>query len=316
MAMVQITKSDDLFRIKFGYNPELIKKVKTIKGYRWTPEGKYWTVPYSEGNLAELMTIFKEDKIELDDPLKDFPNVKNQTAGVIQKLEEELKVRGYSPKTRKAYRNHILAFSLFAGVNLPEVNNEQIHNYLLYLVDIKKVSNSYINQTVSAIKFLYGMVLKCPKIIAEVPRPRKEHKLPVVLSRQEVIALLQAEMNPKHRLLIMITYSAGLRVSEVVRLKTKDIDYERGLIFIRQAKGKKDRYTTLSSIVIEELHNYCKLYRPIQWLFPGMDDEKHLNIRTAEKILEKARDRAGIAKQASMHTLRHYVESEIMGSVA
>jgi integrase len=163
---------------------------------------------------------------------------------------------------------------------------------------------------------LYNIVFKDPKVVAEVPRPRREHKLPAVLSRNEIINLFNAVTNPKHRLLLMLTYSAGLRVSEIVNLKVENIDYDRGLIYVKNAKGKKDRYTTLSTAVIEELNNYKKVYRPDKWLFPGFDNDKHLSTRTAEKILEKAREKAGITKNATIHTLRHYVESEIMGSVA
>ena len=128
----------------------------------------------------------------------------------------------------------------------------------------------------------------------------------------EIINLVKAVTNPKHRLLLILTYSAGLRVSEIVGFKVEDIDHDRGLIHVKNAKGKKDRYTTLSSIVVDELNNYLKVYRPSKWLFPGADKDKHLSAGTAEKIWEKARKKAGIAKHATVHTLRHSFATHLL----
>lgn len=230
----------------------------------------------------------------------------------MEDLEKELKLRGYSPKTRKAYRNHIKIFSSYVGINLREVCEEAIRDYLFHMVDQRDVSESYINQSVSAIKFFYNNVLKSPRVVSEIPRPRQEKKLPVVLSMQEVVRLFEETKNPKHRLLLMLTYSAGLRVSEIVSLLVEDIDCERGLIHVKQAKGKKDRYTTLSKIVSEMLEDYCKTFRPRKWLFPGAEEEKHLSTRSAEKILEQACERAGIKKHVTVHTLRHSFATHLL----
>ena len=165
---------------------------------------------------------------------------------------------------------------------------------------------------ISAVKFLYNVVLKSPRVVGDVPRPRQEHKLPSVLSRKEIIDLLNAVTNPKHRLLLMLTYSAGLRVSEIVSLRVEDIDYDRGLIRVQQGKGKKDRYTTLSSIVLQELLNYQKTYQPVKWLFPGADKDKHLAARTAQNVLAKGREKAGITKHFSIHTLRHSFATHLL----
>lgn len=131
-------------------------------------------------------------------------------------------------------------------------------------------------------------------------------------SEGRIIRLLNAVSNPKHRLLLMLTYSAGLRVSEIVSLKIENIDYDRGLIRVQQGKGKKDRYTTLSSIVLQELLNYQKTFHPIKWLFPGVDKDKHLSTRTAQNILEKGREKAGITKHFSIHTLRHSFATHLL----
>ena len=285
-------------------------------------EGKFWLAPNNDNTIKQLLDIFKDKDIFIDASLSptsvksDLNQIKvnsvDKDVQIILNLGRELKIRGYSPKTRKAYLTQIKAFELFISGGLSEVSEVQIMDYLFYLVDEKQVSESYIDQAVSAIKFLYNIVLKSPKIVGEIPRPRKEHKLPTVLSRNEIINLLNAVTNPKHRLLLMLTYSAGLRVSEIVSLRVENIEYDRGLIFVKRAKGKKDRYSTLSTFVVEELNNYLKVYRPEGWLFPSIDSDKHLSIRTAEKILEKARDKAGIYKHATIHTLRHSFATHLL----
>ena len=124
---------------------------------------------------------------------------------------------------------------------------------MLYLIDEKKISRAYLNQAISALKFYFDRVLRKPKVVGELPRPRRESTLPIILSRAEVVHIFKAIGNPKHRALLMVAYSAGLRVSEVVRLKREDIDVERKMIRIHRAKGRKDRYVPLSSVALETL---------------------------------------------------------------
>lgn len=135
----------------------------------------------------------------------------------------------------------------------------------------------------------------------------------VLLEKNDHVRItIRAVTNPKHRLLLMLTYSAGLRVSEIVSLKIENIDYDRGLILVRQGKGKKDRYTTLSTTVLMELQNYLKTYRPNKWLFSGLEPDKHISTRTAEHILTNAREKAGIIKHATVHTLRHSFATHLL----
>jgi len=168
----------------------------------------------------------------------------------------------------------------------------------------------------SALKFLYRHVLNGPRAIDQLPRPRAERQLPAVLSRGEVrgevLRILDAVANPKHRALLMVTYSAGLRVSEAVRLRTADVDSERGLIRVRGGKGRRDRYTTLSRVTLETLRAYCVLCRPGEWLFPGQRPGRHLSSRSIQQVIGRASRSAGIRKHVTMHTLRHSFATHLL----
>jgi site-specific recombinase XerD len=151
-------------------------------------------------------------------------------------------------------------------------------------------------------------------IVEEQRRPHKDKKLPRVLSKTEVLTLFEKTPNLKHRLLLMPTYSSGLRVSEVVRLKKGDIDTERKMVFIKEGKGRKDRYTILSTKVVTLLSEYLLKYDIKGWLFPGQPADKPLSTRSAQKIFYEGLEKAGIEKEASIHTLRHSFATHLVES--
>jgi site-specific recombinase XerD len=191
-----------------------------------------------------------------------------------RKFLQELEIRGYSHNTIKAYICHIKLLANYYHRSLAELTQEEIKDYLLYLVNKKKVSLSYFNQAINSTKFLYKEVLHQNKKIADIKRPRKDKKLPIILSKKEIAKILSIVSNIKHKSILMLVYSAGLRVSEVVKLRPEDIDSYRKLIFIKGAKGRKDRYTILSDITLKILREYWKRYRPKKWLFPSQDKER------------------------------------------
>ena len=167
------------------------------------------------------------------------------------------------------------------------------------------------NQLVSALKILYCQVLKREWDPIDIPRPRRENKLPVVFSRDEVKAIINVTRNLKHRTLLMLTYSAGLRLSEVKNLKIGDIDSQRMQIKILQAKGYKDRWAVLSPIVLDMLRQYWKMYHPSVWLFetkPG----KSLADKTVQHIFKNALRKSGVKKDAGIHCLRHSFATHLM----
>jgi site-specific recombinase XerD len=191
-------------------------------------------------------------------------------------------------------------------------------------------SHSYINQAISALKFFCVHILhkkynsfyrekieeniekNDEEYFEEIERPKKESKLPNILSTEEVIKIINSMKNEKHRMLLLLTYSAGLRVGEVVRLKVEDIDSERMLIHVKQGKRRKDRYTILSKIAVTELRKYYKLYKPEEWLFEGGKEGTFITERTVQKVFEQACKKAKIHKDVSVHSLRHSFATHLL----
>ena len=289
--------------LTFDYNPEIIKKVKKLDG-KWNPLVKKWTI--LENSLEKLFEMFAGNII-ID--LRDKQPQDNEV--IISKLENELRLRGLSKETIKAYSGHINRyFNYYPGKKLP-FTKDLIEKYLLDLLENKNYSSSYVNQAVSAIKFTIKNVTN-NNIEIELARPKKEKKLPEILSQSEVIGILNALNDEKHRAILFIIYSAGLRISEAVNLKVSDIDSKRMLIHVVQGKGKKDRYTTLSEVALKELRNYARKYKPETWLFPGEKPGKSITKRTVQRIFENAKDKAGIMKNVSVHSLRHSFATHLL----
>ena len=296
---VEIAKNGKVI-IRIPYNQGLIRKIKTISGRRWNPEEKYWEVPYSDSLISKLQNLFGENLIV--DP--DF---------YLIPLQEELSIRRYSRRTIKSYMRYNRHFLLFTGKKPKEVGNEDIKKYLYYVVEQKKVATSTLNIIINALKFYYGEVLG-KDFIYKVKRPKKDKKLPVVLSRNKVKKILEVTANIKHKAILMLIYSGGLRVGEVVKLRPEDIDENRKLIHIRASKGRKDRYTLLSNVALQSLREYLKKEKPKRWLFPSWNNEKHITTRTVQKIFHKACQKAGIKKEVTVHSLRHSFATHLLES--
>ncbi len=241
--------------------------------------------------------------------------VDRQSNNLYSVMEQEMRLRNYSHKTIKAYRSCVRNFAKYISPRHPrEVDETAIKQYLLYLINQKKSPASTINQIFNALRFLYVDLYNKQFVIGKLPRPKKIDKLPDVLNDEEVIRIFSSINNIKHRTMIMLTYASGLRVSEIVRLRIEDLDGERGLIHIRDAKGKKDRYTVLPESLKGALQNYWKTYElgNSGWLFPGSQPDRYLSIRSIQSVFERAVKKCGIAKPVSMHTLRHSFATHLL----
>jgi site-specific recombinase XerD len=229
----------------------------------------------------------------------------------IEKMETELRSRKYSPKTRATYVHYNRDLCRFLQKTPEHITQEDIKKYLSCQEKEKGLSSSSMNLALSSFKFFYHHVVK-QNIAGEQRRPKLDRKLPVVLSMPEIKKMLAVKSNVKHRLLLMLVYSAGLRVSEVVALKKEDIDPRRKLIRVLSGKGRKDRYTILSDQVIQCLEIYQAACAIETWLFPGASPDSHLSVRSAQHICESALRDAGVVKNASIHSLRHAFATHLL----
>lgn len=234
---------------------------------------------------------------------------------LLERVRAALELKGYSPRTRKVYLGQLRRFFLWCGggvSKLPEDPARSAQAYLLELVRGPGISKSYQNQIVSALRFLCEGVLGQPRLALRIPRPKRERKLPAVLSPDEVARLIRRTRNLKHRALLMLLYGAGLRVSEVVRLTPADLDMDRGLVRVRGGKGGKDRYTLLANRAVEAVRLYRDAYPARRWLFPGGMKEAHLTTRSVQRIVQNAAEAAGIEKHVTAHTLRHSFATHLL----
>ncbi|HEX3032797.1 MAG TPA: site-specific tyrosine recombinase/integron integrase, partial [Bacillota bacterium] len=231
---------------------------------------------------------------------------------LLGEIGRELKIRGFSQRTCKTYLSHCRRFLASLEQDPREVTDVMIKEYLLKMIQEGKVSHAYVSQSISAIKFMYKEVLHKGNVVMRLPRPKAEKKLPDVLSVQEIGQLFSSVKNIKQRAILMLIYSAGLRVSEVVRLKSEDLDVDRKLIHVRQGKGRKDRFTLLSELALQAVQVYLRECGAGRWLFPGMEPGRHLTERTVQKVFEQACKEAGITKSVTVHSLRHSFATHLL----
>ena len=234
--------------------------------------------------------------------------------GTLRKqMTEAMKLRRFSPRTQQSYLAAVSALTNYYHTRPDQLDFEKIKGYLLYLTVERGLSWSTCNVAVSAFRFFYTEVVGWEKVSLPIPPRKKPKTLPVLLSRPELERLFACAGSPKHRVLLLTTYAAGLRVSEVVNLKPSDIDNHRMMIRVEQAKGAKDRYTILSPRLLDELRRYWKLYRPTTWLFPSSrDPQRQMHRSRAQKIYYEAKRRAGITRGHGIHTLRHCFATHLL----
>jgi site-specific recombinase XerD len=225
---------------------------------------------------------------------------------------EDLRIRNYSPKTIEIYIYCVARFAQHFGKSPKHLGAEQIREYQIYLVETKKVSWAWFNQSVCALRFLYGVTLGKSWSVDHIPFPKQEKKLPIVLSVEEVKAFLQGIHNHKHRTILTTLYASGLRISEALALHISDIDSSRSVIRVEQGKGRKDRYTVLTPTLLNILRHYWRAYQPTSWLFPGRVLDRPLGASSVQRSCAKARIACGIRKPVTPHTMRHSFATHLL----
>lgn len=310
--------NDDVVTFIFDYNATIRNIIKNIDGAGWSKDMGCWYMPAEKFKLntvfeklmkyafIDYSTLLVKMKAS-DTPInrrteKIHKEIKPELpTGYLEKLEQ----KRYSTQTIRTYACYFQDYAAhFAIKNLEELGAEEINNYLLGLIRDKCISKSQQNQRINAIKFYYEKVLGREKQYYQVERPRKELKLPDVLSKKEVAAMIDSTRNLKHKCLLVMLYSCGLRRSEAIHLRISDIDSKRMLIKIRSAKGNKDRYVQLAKGALILLRQYYKEYRPSVWLFEGQKGGQY-SVESIFNIVKQAGMRAGIKKRIYPHILRH-----------
>ncbi len=229
------------------------------------------------------------------------------------RMIQDLTLTGYSPSTARIYLHYARSFAKYFKRSPAEMGKNEVREYLLHLLDERKLSHETYRQAHAAIKFLYTVTLERAIEVETIPRHRRQRaQLPDVLSGTEVEALFGAVRSPKYRVALMAIYAGGLRVSEACRLQVEDIDSKRGVIHIRQGKGAKDRYIMLSERLLIALREYWKLSRPSGYLFPGQHGKGHVAPCSVRATLACAAVEAGIKKKVTPHVLRHCFATHLL----
>ena len=229
------------------------------------------------------------------------------------RLIEDLRIRNYASSTIDIYVRCVALFAKHFGRSPEELGAEEVREYQLHLREEKKASWTFFNQTVSALRFLYGKTLKQDWSVEQIPYPRQEKRLPDVLSFEEVSRLFSCVRTLMSCTILQTMYGAGLRLMEAVSLKKSDIDSERMAIRVRQGKGRRDRYVTLSATLLETLREYYRASRPKgEWLFPNRKGTGAINHNTVQKACSLAARKAGLRKRVTTHTMRHSFATSLL----
>lgn len=231
---------------------------------------------------------------------------------VLKRYTGLLNQKRYSNNTKRAYTHYFKEFLIyFNNRNISKLDSSSINEYIIELINSKNMSNSQQNIRINSINFYYEKVIETRNISLKLHRPRKEHKLPKVLSKGEVQRLINSIINIKHKTIVILLYSSGLRRSELISLKVRDIDSERMVIIVKNSKGNKDRITLLSTKVLKLLREYYTKYKPCNYLFEGIKGGKY-SATSIIKIIKKAAIMAGIHKNVTPHMLRHSFATHLL----
>lgn len=301
--------------VKFEHNTQLIHQLKNQYGARWSQSQKFWYIPKKQFNLHAFFEAFRKFGYIDYEGLKGAKPVKKEWSEKREKIQEKvylpkgykelLNQKRYSDSTKKTYINYFADFVRhFKNKELARITREVINAYILELIEKRNISTSQQNQRINAIKFYYEKVIGNSKTFYDIERPGKGRHLPEVLSKEEVQSMLEKTQNLKHKCLIGLIYSCGLRRSEAINIKLEDIDSKRMVIRISNSKGNKDRYVQLAEGLLNLLREYYKVYKPVLWLFEGQKGGQY-GAESILKVVKSAALKSGIKKRVYPHMLRH-----------
>lgn len=310
--------------IRFTYDRALADRIRKFPDVLWSQGHACWYFKKEDFDLGTFFTAFsdfayidysalKKPKEIFSEPLiqRDYTHRKHIKVPTV--YSAKLLQKRYSESTIHTYSAYFKDFMFhFEGRDLESIEAKEINDYIGHLVQKEEISPSEQNQRINAIKFYYEKILEKEKYLYTVDRPRKRSILPSVLSKNEIKQIIQSCNNLKHKCILSLIYSAGLRRSELIDLRISAINSERGWIEIRDAKGKKDRYTLLSPALLELLREYYKKYRPRYWLFEGNSAHSQYSATSISNILRESAHKAGIHRRVTPHMLRHSFATHLL----
>ncbi len=228
---------------------------------------------------------------------------------MFETFEKELKLRNYSNKTTENYLSNLIKFFEYTKKKPVQITNKDIQNYL-YFLNSKNKSNSQIRQIIASLKFYFNNILK-RKLMFNIKAPKRKPKLPLVLDQETILKMIKFTKNLKHKILIALLYSSGLRAGEVVSIKIKNLDFKNNVLLIKQSKGNKDRVTTISKELLHQIKRYLnQRKRKSEYLFETKTS--HITIKTAQIIIKNAAKKAKAPKETHCHTLRHSFATHLL----
>ena len=328
--------------IHFSKNKLIERIIRLAPGARWSHVNKCWYIPLSEPGYRLLIDelkgkalidktalkvyLEKKKKIQASLPekkptainaVKQPPPVlpkavawklSGENLEALEQFVQRLQLKAYSPSTINTYRNEFIQLlKVIKQKPVYDLTPDDLKRYMVYAMEREGIKENTAHSRLNALKFYFEQVLGKEKFFWDIPRPKKRFVMPKLLSEAEIGRLFNALSNKKHKALLFTVYSAGLRVSEIVRLRIADIDSDRMQVFIERAKGKKDRYVNLSPVLLDILRSYMKNWRPRPktYLFESETTGTAYPVRTVQEIFGNARRRAGIRKEVGIHSLRH-----------
>ncbi len=290
--------------VQFPNDKLLIEQFKNLSGAKWSNTNKKWYLR----DVQHYRDIFNLPNKAIQIP--DFIHINNHNAYIT--FVELMQLKAFSPNSIKTYSNEFSVFlQLLKNHKADEISKEKLRSYFLYCTNVLKLSENTIHSRLNALKFYYEKVLNHEKFFFEIPRPNKPTILPKVFSTQQIAKIINLTKNIKHKLIIQLCYGMGLRVSEIINLKTTDINSQRMQVLIEAAKGKKDRYVNLPESILLELRAYYQLYLPKKYLFEGQYGGQY-SVRSAQSVFNQALVRANIKLNIGIHGLRHSYATHLM----
>ncbi|HEY9114066.1 MAG TPA: site-specific tyrosine recombinase/integron integrase [Bacteroidales bacterium] len=299
----------------FEFNSELKKLVKTIEGTSWSWKKNCWYLEYTPKNLETVQELFRgKATVTLDLPARAMlPAVEPDDYKKVGEFKKWMEHKRYSPSTIKTYCSLLLVFIRFIKPKeIVKAENSDVVKFTSDYILANQFSSAYQNQTINAIKLFFRQILKIELLVEQIERPRKEHHLPNVLSKEEVKAILQAPSNIKHKAMLSLIYACGLRRSELLNLIPTDVNSKRGLLIIRNAKGNKDRVAPLPEKMVEMLRDYYRAFRPEKWLFEGRVKGEKYSEYSLQSVLKQCCKKANITKPVTLHWLRHSYATHLL----